>query len=105
MHSFLQFLFNADGLRDNVREQWMEIYSYEYIDDKIIGGVEKNLPNVSDILRIVEKKATGKITSSLSASGVSQSNFDTASNTTMEPGKASAMSGTIMMDDGEIPVK
>ena len=105
MHSFLQFLFNADGLRDHVRELWMEIYSYEYIDDKIIGGVEKNLPNVSDILRLVEKKATGKITSNLSASGVSQSNFDTASNTTMEPGKASAMSGTIMMDDGEIPVK
>ena len=105
MHSFLQFLFNADSLRDNLREQWMEIYSYEYIDDKIIGGVEKSLPNVSDILRLVERKATGKVTSNLSASGVSQSNFDTASNTTMEPGKASAMSGTIMMDDGEIPVK
>lgn len=98
-------MFNADSLRENVRELWMEIYSYEYIDDKIIGGVEKNLPNVSDILRLVEKKATGKITSNLSASGVSQSNFDTASNTTMEPGKASAMSGTILMDDGEIPVK
>lgn len=32
-----------------------------YIDDKIIGGVEKNLPNVSDILRKVELKATGKV--------------------------------------------
>ena len=41
------------------------------IDDKIIGGIEKNLPNVSDILRIVEKKATGKVTSALSQSAVS----------------------------------
>jgi hypothetical protein len=49
----------------------MEIYSYEYIDDKIINGVEKSLPNVSDILRLVERKATGKVTSNLSASGVS----------------------------------
>lgn len=44
----------------------MELYDYQYLDDKIIGGVEKNLPNVSDILRIVEKKATGKVTSALS---------------------------------------
>lgn len=71
MHLFLQFLFNADGLREHVRELWMEIYSFEYLDDKIIAGVEKNLPNVSDILRIVERKATGKVTSNLSASGVS----------------------------------
>lgn len=39
----------------------MELYDYQYIDDKIIGGVEKNLPNVSDILRNVERKATGRI--------------------------------------------
>lgn len=44
----------------------MDIYDFQYIDDKIIGGIEKNLPNVSDILRIVEKKATGKVTSALS---------------------------------------
>jgi len=37
-----------------------------YIDDKIIGGVEKNLPNVSDILARVERKATGKVTTTLS---------------------------------------
>ena len=49
-----------------MRIHWMEIYDFQYIDDKIIGGIEKNLPNVSDILRIVEKKATGKVTSTLS---------------------------------------
>lgn len=68
MHTFLQFVFNADGLRDHVRAAWMELYDYQYIDDKIIGGVEKNLPNVSDILRNLEKKATGKVQSALSMS-------------------------------------
>ena len=66
MHIFLQFLFNADNLRQNVREPWMELYDYVYIDEKIIGGVEKNLPNVADILATVEKRATGKTVSTLS---------------------------------------
>ena len=39
----------------------MDLYDYQYIDDKIIGGIEKNLPNVSDILRNVERKATGRV--------------------------------------------
>jgi hypothetical protein len=69
MHTFLQFVFNADGLREYVRAKWMELYDFDYIDDKIIGGVEKNLPNVSDILRSLERKATGKVSSSLSQSG------------------------------------
>lgn len=73
MHVLLQFIFDADSLRDTVREPWMELYDYSYIDDKIIGGIEKNLPNVSDILRLVEKKATGKVTSTLSQSALTQS--------------------------------
>ena len=71
MHSFLQFVFNAELLREHCRDAWSKIYDLTYIDTKIIGGVEKNLPNVSDILRKVEQKATGKITSSLSQSGAS----------------------------------
>ena len=45
----------------------MNIYDYAYIDEKIIGMVEKNLPNVADILRTVEKRATGKATSTTAA--------------------------------------
>ena len=73
MHVLLQFIFDSEKLREAVREPWMEIYDFQYIDDKIIGGIEKNLPNVSDILRIIEKKATGKVSSALSQSAVSQS--------------------------------
>lgn len=66
MHVLLQFMFDTDNLRDNVREAWMEHYDYVYIDGKIIAGIEKNLPNVSDIISTVEKRATGKQTSTLS---------------------------------------
>lgn len=102
MHVFLQFVFNADQLRELCRDGWSEIYDLSYIDDKIIGGVEKNLPNVSDILARVERKATGKVTTSLSQSGASQSNMsDTQSMMTggSRAGMKSATSGTFM--DGE----
>ena len=37
MNTFLQFMFNGDALREHVRADWMNIYDYTYIDDKIIG--------------------------------------------------------------------
>jgi len=46
----------------------MQCYDFDYIDNKIIGGVEKNLPAITDIIRYIERKATGKITSTLSTS-------------------------------------
>ena len=49
----------------------MEQYDFSYIDDKIIGGIEKNLPNVQEILRYVEIKATGKVAASQSQGGAS----------------------------------
>ena len=66
MHVFMQFAFNADTLREHLREPWMSVYDFQYIDEKIIGGVEKNLPAVADILKSVEKRATGKVQSALS---------------------------------------
>lgn len=71
MHVFLQFIFDADKLRDFVREEWMTLYDFSYIDDKIIGGIEKNLPSVAEILGTVEKKATGKMISNLTQSSFS----------------------------------
>ena len=67
MHVFLQFAFNAETLRLYLREEWMTIFDFTYIDEKIIGGVENNLPKLADILKTVEKRATGKNTSALSA--------------------------------------
>ena len=68
LNTFLQFVFNGEALREHVREEWMNIYDYSYIDEKVIGLIEKNLPNVADILRTVEKRATGKATSTAALS-------------------------------------
>jgi hypothetical protein len=66
MNVFLQFAFNTDSLKNFVREEWMTLYDYVYIDEKIIAIIEKNLPNVAEILKKVEIRATGKATSTLS---------------------------------------
>ena len=59
----------------------MELYDFNYIDEKIIGGVEKNLPMVSEILRKLEQKATGKVTSNLSQSGRSTDDTESMATT------------------------
>mmetsp|Transcript_13820 Transcript_13820/g.17499 ORF Transcript_13820/g.17499 Transcript_13820/m.17499 type:complete len:110 (+) Transcript_13820:305-634(+) len=73
MHVFMQFAFNAETLRDSLREPWMALYDFAYIDEKIIGGVERNLPAVAEIIKSVEKRATGKVTSALSVSSMQES--------------------------------
>ena len=73
MHVFMQFAFNAETLRENLREPWMALYDFSYIDEKIIGGVERNLPAVAEIIKSVEKRATGKVTSALSVSSQQES--------------------------------
>jgi hypothetical protein len=65
MNVLFQFLYNTDNLRQYVREEWMTLYDFTYIDEKIIGTIEKNLPNVAEILKTIEKRATGKVTSAL----------------------------------------
>lgn len=32
MNVFLQFMFNIDNLKTNVREEWMKFFDYQYID-------------------------------------------------------------------------
>ena len=70
MHVFMQFAFNAETLREWLREPWMSLYDFSYIDEKIIGGVERNLPAVAEIIKSVERRATGKVTSALSVSSM-----------------------------------
>lgn len=60
MHTFLNFVFDLENLKENLREPWMLQYDFTYIDNTIISGIEKNKPAILDILRLVERKATGK---------------------------------------------
>lgn len=105
MHVLLQYIFDAEKLRETAREPWMELYDYQYLDDKIIGGIEKNLPNVSDILRIVEKKATGKVTGALSQSAYSQSEAALSETQSQKTMGQTALSAGYDILSGDAPPK
>ena len=101
MHVFLQFAFNADLLREHLREPWMTIYDFTYIDEKIIGGVERNLPAVADIIKSVEKRATGKVTSALSASSHQESTLGGGLTESHMSAHDTRMSADLASDGGE----
>lgn len=100
MHVFMQFAFNAETLREHLRDEWMSLYDFQYIDDKIIGGVERNLPAVADIIKSVEKRATGKVTSALSVSSHQESTVGGALTETNMSAHDTRMSD-LMSDGGE----
>ena len=83
MHVFMQFAFNAELLREHLRDPWMALYDFQYIDEKIIGGVERNLPAIADIIKSVEKRATGKVASALSVSSHQDSTMGGLTETAM----------------------
>ena len=63
MHKFFQFAFDTENLKKHLRDPWMKLYDFGFIDDKVIGGVERHLPAVNEIMRWAERKATGKVVS------------------------------------------
>lgn len=83
MNVFLQFIFNADALREHVRDEWIKLFDYNYIDDKIIAGVEKHLPSVLEMLITIEKKSMG-VTQSSFAMAAAKSGDDILIKSLME---------------------
>lgn len=81
----------------------MEIYDFDYIDGKIIGTIEKNLQSVCDILRSVEKKATGRVTSNLSMGMSTTQSQSNLSESTAGIIQGRPMSG--YLPEGEIATK
>ena len=95
LNVFLQFAFNADKLRLHCRDALCEFYDYQYIDDRIIGAVERNLPNVIEILKHVERRATGKITSTL---GLTNTNVRAGEDQADSMSKSPSMTGASAME-------
>ena len=50
----LKFAFNAKLLKEYVREKWIKLYDYEYIDEKIISTIESNQISCDEIIIQIE---------------------------------------------------
>ena len=60
MNNLLNFLFNTEKLSEILRDNWIEIFDPEYVDNYIIGGLNNKLDQVSDLMDYISEKATGK---------------------------------------------
>jgi hypothetical protein len=111
MNVFLQFAFNAEKLRVHCRDALCDFYDFQYIDDRIIGAVERNLPNVIEILKHVERRATGKVTSTMGLTSNTVRVEDNADTMSKSPSMMSGVNmeatspGELASDDGELVKK
>jgi len=54
----LQFMFNTDNLRDHVREEWMTLYDYSYIQSAKEKGYEVLLLDSPIVSHLIQKLET-----------------------------------------------
>jgi hypothetical protein len=84
MNEFFKFLLNQDILYGLLREEWVKLYDYEYIDNKLISSLQANAEKVADMLNHVMFKAQGTVTTA-STMGTNASTVKGKKLTTFEP--------------------
>ncbi len=42
MHGFLSYIFSSEVLRRTVRDEWIKVYDPDFIDDEILGRVDRH---------------------------------------------------------------
>ena len=57
MNEFLTFIFDEDVLKNKLREPWIKIYDFNYIDETIINGLLKTKNNIQDLIDFILNKA------------------------------------------------
>ena len=53
MNEFLTFIFDEDVLKNKLREPWIKIYDFNYIDETIINGLLKTKNNIQDLIDFI----------------------------------------------------
>ena len=58
MNELFTYLFDEDVLRNRLREKWIKLYDFNFVDKDIIGGLLTTKKNISDLLTFIYNKAT-----------------------------------------------
>ena len=58
MNELFTYLFDEDVLKNKLREKWIKLYDFNFVDKDIIGGLLTTKKNISDLLTFVYNKAT-----------------------------------------------
>ena len=58
MNELFTYLFDEDVLKNKLREKWIKLYDFNFVDKDIIGGLLTTKKNISDLLTFMYNKAT-----------------------------------------------
>jgi len=57
MNIFYTFLFNFETVENVLRPEWIQLYDFMMIDEKVIGGLRQRYEFLSEFLAYIENKA------------------------------------------------
>ena len=82
MNEFFKFVFNQQIQLDVLRPEWIKLYDFLYVDNKLLEGLKKNNEIYRDLINLVNSRA------SVGASSASTKEHDSGSfNTNILPKK------------------
>ena len=58
MNELFTYLFDEDVLKNKLREKWIKLYDFNFVDNEIIGGLLNTKKNINDLLTFIYNKAT-----------------------------------------------
>ena len=58
MNELFTYLLDEDVLKNKLREKWIKLYDFNFVDKDIIGGLLTTKKNISDLLTFIYNKAT-----------------------------------------------
>ena len=58
MNELFTYLLDEDILKNKLREKWIKLYDFNFVDKDIIGGLLTTKKNISDLLTFIYNKAT-----------------------------------------------
>ena len=58
MNELFTYLFDENVLKNKIREKWIKLYDFNFVDKEIIGGLLTTKKNISDLLTFIYNKAT-----------------------------------------------
>ena len=59
MNELFAYLFDEDVLKNKLREKWIRLYDFNFIDKNVIEGLLNTKKNINDLLTFIYNKATG----------------------------------------------
>lgn len=66
--ALMQYALDAEALERWVKVEWCKIYDVRYVEEEIIGKLQRHLPDLEPIVQDMEYKATGTVQTGAAAS-------------------------------------